>query len=718
MLWTETRTKSTTSKKIASTGIALIGMVLFHQTALAQSRETLDSASGLLRSQSTYSWSIKDSDTLPVRLNVRTRIADMLFGLGAEQHIVNQAFDLKTQASLPGNLRFYREGRSFGHTYNVSTSYDILELQHSQLTWFSRLLYASNPAAVKAVLEKLGPVFLELANKPHYFTVAVSDDQYAGGDRGDRDTRVSPEVLGNLIRLIDRLDANSRLSPMAAELRAKAMAVLSHPVAINFFASQLSGGLLDGYSETGIYLRRYFDLIEAANPKIWKTMAAQAEANPDNLPTTLLTLKFWATRDVKYFRRLLIETQWFQSGIFKHGIPSYDPYQILRANPELLELTVLRALEAQSPTNYYAGHMMSAAEAAASKEASSPEHRLIEGIRKRLPQADHAHRAIGNLFLAAGPEGAIYLGPYPGVSKNENLLEIAMQEAKKQGIEKVDVKRLAAVMTDFRNAKSETDFLSELRHWFGAEKINGLARTALTADEELSRRHQWMSHQRRTEIRTGALLELLARNLLTLHDVDLIVRDMNTGTRWLHELSKAHDYTVLGKLKTTIRDILKANGYEGGAGYARYLRERHGLAVEMSPGSVAELQALQKGRVNGEPRLMETSFGYQANLVSKTGASVRLTEALALVGYLTVLDRNKTSGTLRIGIDNNPYSQVLMQSQIRQTNAFLLESYANWLRETGSPVPVEPSKPQGLRSRLGDIRGKFLGCEGAFISVK
>jgi len=451
------------------------------------------------------------------------------------------------------------------------------------------------------------------------------------------------------------------------------------------------------------------------------------------LPTSALVLKYWTTRDLKHFRRLLISSRWIGSEVFSRGVPGYEPYQIIRSNPDLLELTVLRVLEGISPICYHAGAVLSAAEASAGIENSTKEHRLIMGIRSRLPIADHAVRAIGNLFLAAGPEGRNYLGPYQHVSVNKNLLDIAMDEARKQGIKTVDVKLLAAATGDFRTTSTESDFLRHLRHLFGNEKIDSIVRAAFKAEADFVQRQPLMDGRRRYDqsmetdfstafrdkVRTGALVELMARKLLTMGDIDVIFKDTASGFKWLNALSGVYDSTVLAKLKETARELLKSNGYDGGQGFARYLRERHGLSLPLSAKNTAVLQAMEP-KADGNPHKLVYVFDLDSTTLTNKSATVsmKLGEALAMAGYLSINERSKTTGSLYIGISNNRFYPEIGQRQIRETNSFILESYADWMRVTGhNPAPTLP-KPMSPRSAANSLRGQFLGCEGSFISTK
>jgi hypothetical protein len=718
----------------ALTGFALVlSGALIAPSANGQSGDALQAHSGLLRSQSTYTWTTLDSESLAERIAVRRQNANLMYRLGAQELIVDRAFDVSQQRNLPRSLQFYREGHSFGQRYTDNSTRDPIELKHYQITWLSRLLYTSNPAELKALIEKLGPVLVELTASPHNFSVRVTDDQYAGGDFGHRQTTLSAEVIGNLVYVLDRLDKDPKLASMKSELRSQAMAILNHPMTVEYFASTLSHGLLDGYSERGIHLRRYFELVAVAQPGIWKSIVAKIEANPDMLPTSMLVLKYWTTRDLKYFRRLLIDSQWPRSEVFASGIPGYEPYQIIRSNPELLELTVLRALEGLSPLKYYAGAVLSAAEASARIENGTKEHRLIAGIRSRLPNADHALRAIGNLFLAAGPEGRMYLGPYQHVSVNQNFLEIAMQEAKKQGIESIDVRLLASAAADFSATKPESDILRHLRYLFGKEKIDAIIRSAFNADDSLVRRQPLMDGRRRYgqgidtdltssfrgDVRTGALVDLMARKLLTIEDVDMIFKDMASGYRWLNALSGVYDSTILANLKETIRETLKSNGYEGGRGFARYLRERHGLSVPLTTKDATVLQASEQRVGANVPKLIYSINYDQAVLTNKAGnVSMKLLEALAAAGYLSINDRNKTTGTMYIGISNNRYHPDIAQRQILETNSFVSETYANWMREAGYVPSPAIARPVTVRSAVNALRGGVLGCEGSFVSTK
>ena len=81
--------------------------------------------------------------------------------------------------------------------------------------------------------------------------------------------------IGNLVYVLDRLDKDPKLASMKSELRSQAMAILNHPMTVEYFASTLSHGLLDGYSERGIHLRRYFELVAVAQPGIWKSIVAK-----------------------------------------------------------------------------------------------------------------------------------------------------------------------------------------------------------------------------------------------------------------------------------------------------------------------------------------------------------------------------------------------------------------------------------------------------------
>jgi len=192
-----------------------------------------------------------------------------MYQLGAQERIVDRAFDVNQQLNLPRNLQYYREGRWMGQNYVDRSTQDVIELKHFQITWLSRLLYTNNPDALKALIEKLGPVLIELTASPHNFTVNVSDDQYAGGDDGRRQTTLSSEVIGYLVHLLERLERDPKLAVMKNELRGQAMAVLTHPKMVEYFTSNLSHGLLDGYSESGVYLRRYFEVVEASQPGTW-----------------------------------------------------------------------------------------------------------------------------------------------------------------------------------------------------------------------------------------------------------------------------------------------------------------------------------------------------------------------------------------------------------------------------------------------------------------
>ncbi|MBN8539766.1 MAG: hypothetical protein J0L82_05225 [Deltaproteobacteria bacterium] len=718
------------------TGLAVfVSGASISQDVNAQSGD-LQNYAGLLRTQSTYTWANIDTVSLQARIAERTQNANLIYQLGAQERIVDRAFDVKQQQSLPRSLQYRREGQSFGQSYVDNSTSDINELKHFQITWLSRLLYSNNPEALKALIEKIGPVMIELTASPHNYWDHVSDDQYASGDNGRRQTTLSPEVIGNLVHLLERLERDPKLSAMKNELRSQAMAILNHPSTVEYFTKNLSHGLIDGYSERGVYLRRYFALIEAAQPGIWKSVVARISADPDMLPTSMLVLKYWTTRDLKFFRQLLLGSRWIRSEVFAKGIPGYEPYQILRSNPELLELTVLRALEGLSPMSYHAGAVLSAAEASAKIESATKEHRLIMGIRSRLPNADHAHRAIGNLFLAAGSEGQMYLGPYEQVTVNQNLLEIAKQEAKKQGIEKVDVKLLAAAVGDFRTTRENADFIRHLRHLFGNQKIDSIVRAAFTADANFVRRHPVMDGRQRYDlaratefsssfryqVRTGALVELMARKHLTIEDVDsifkdMIIKDSTVRIRWLHALSWVYDTSVLATSKETIHAVLKSNGYSGGQGLARYLRERHGLSVALTPKDAAKLETFEYWNARTTPTLI-----YQLSpdvLTNKSGTeSMPIHDALAMVGLLSIKEGNKTTGQLYIGINDNQYHPGIGQTQIRETNSFVLESFANWMRETGHIPQVVPARPMSLRSALNSVRGQFLGCEGAFVSTK
>ncbi len=720
------------TKKLTLFAFAISG-AFFSQNVRAQSSEAMELNSSLLRTQSTYTWAALDSQSLPARMAERVQIANLMYRLGAQERLVDRAFDLSQQSNLPQSLRYYREGQWFGRSYIDTSTRDINELKHTQITWLSRLLYTNNPESLKSLMEKIGPVIVELIDKPHNFTVHVNDDQYAGGDNGRRQTTLYPEVIGNLVHLLDRLEIEPKLAPMKAELRNQAMAILNHPKTVDYFVSSLSGGLLDGYSESGIYLRRYFELVQVAQPGIWKSVVAKVEANPDMLPTSLLVLKYWTTRDLKYFRQLLAHSRWIHSEVFSRGIPGYEPFQILRSNPELLELTVLRALEGMSPVNRYTGSILPSAVASAQIEKATKEHRLVQGIRDRLPNADHAHRAIGNLFLAAGLEGRIYLGPYGGVSVNQRLLQIAMQEAKKQGIDKVDVKLLFNAARDFSTTKAESDFLRNLRHLFGNEKIDSIVRSAFAAGPDLVARQPMMNGRDRygqgadasfmdsfrRNVRAGALVEMLARQALTLQDVDMIFKDLASGTKWLNSLSSAYDFSVLSTLKETIRELLKSNGYGGGQGFARYLRERHGLSIALTAKDATSLQAHEHNRGTNTPKLIQNFYSQGAKLTTAAGdKSLNLLEGLAMAGYLSINGQSKTSGELYIGISDNRYNPEIGQIQIRETNSFILETYANWMRVTGHSPPVVIERQMSLRAAAASVKVLLLGCEGAFISTK
>lgn len=175
------------------------------------SPEVQEMAVQQLLDHSIFEWSKLSEQNLELTTRRRIYVVDQIASTPQFDRIVTNAFQLDRQGDMPRAFGYYREGRDLrGFTTQHRQTYDALELKHHQLQTFSRLLYVSDPDLALKVAQTMLPVAREVMNKPYHYTERVTDDQYAGGDNGQRVNSMTFETFKNLLFAFDRLE---RMTP-------------------------------------------------------------------------------------------------------------------------------------------------------------------------------------------------------------------------------------------------------------------------------------------------------------------------------------------------------------------------------------------------------------------------------------------------------------------------------------------------------------------------
>lgn len=670
-----------------------------------------------------YSFNLNDEIDYMNRIRRRIDIADQALSGEYFERIMLNSFKVANEEYLPVKLHYWNptdsidDAKIFQSMLVVAKEKDLeasrknreshkleeylnkyrIEIMKQQVSWFSRLLYVQDAEKFKIVVRVLArnlESVLKLAEEQNInYPLILSPSQ------------ISAELFFHIKYALERTVGGRGLQDEFAIL----LDTLKQPRVLKLFMSSFGSYLIDSSGEATIVAQKIFDVLDAQDRDLWLKQTQVADGKESS--HALKAIRFWKTRDPKIFAELMKKDRWFQESLFNTN-QRFQAASYIKTFPELIQLSVLLTLQriGNQRKSVRIEHF--------SLDAKNFEeqHGILFDVYNALYKILGGPSAIDNLIekiqkstegteeyriLVQSPEYQVLVNLYD----RYGLSLRTIKKAKKIEFDE-NLKGLAYIVEISRNASRDLEFLHRMQMYFGTERIQRIIRDifeeSLILKTEFPEFFASSSESKlittRDRVRRTAFLYLASRELIGIEDIDLIVRDMLSGYDWIRTLNLESGNFLEREFSFSVQKILNVlsqHSYIGGEGLARYLYERHDLALtresigyidslvlkQQSKALDVLMKSLQRNHSKSFLSLIQTNKG----LTSLSGFDLLI--IFGLVKPVLVDESNKK---LNYDESNKKVTHVISDPKIFE--AFLLKS-----AELGRRSIIHPSqykKPQ------------------------